>query len=326
MRALRFARQGSLEALELVDAPEPVPAPGEALVAVRAAGINPSDVKNVLGRMAQTTLPRIPGRDFAGVVVAGSAALLGAEVIGSGDGLGFTRDGSHAELLAVPEEALVRKPAELSFEHAAALGVPFLTAWSAMIDAAGIRRGETALILGINGAVGSAAGQIARWRGARVIGTLRLAAGAAPPVEPDTGLPADLLVDLSDQELVPSVLAATNGRGVDVVLDVVGGALFEPCLRCLAQHGRQVAIAATGDPRVTFNLADFYHRQAHLVGVDSLALTFADARDIFHQILPLFRDGTLHPPAVRPWPLDVALAAYRHVDRREEPAKIVLVP
>src|ERR1700728_2157030 len=174
MRALRFSRQGTLDGLEVVVLPDPVPQPGEALVEVRAAGLNPSDPKKDLDKMAQTTLPRVPGRDFAGVVVDVSAAWRGAEVLGSGDGLGFTRDGSHAELLAVPEEALVHKPSALSFEQAAAIGVPFMTAWSALVTAAAAP-------------VGAAACQIAHWRGARVIGTARL---TQDPMAPSAAIAA----------------------------------------------------------------------------------------------------------------------------------------
>jgi NADPH:quinone reductase len=325
MRALRFSRQGTLDGLEVVVLPDPIPQPGEALVEVRAAGLNPSDPKNVLGKMAQTTLPRVPGRDFAGVVVAGSAAWRGSEVLGSGDGLGFTRDGSHAELLAVPEEALVLKPPALSFEQAAAIGVPFMTAWSALVTAAGIQRGETALVTGAAGTVGAAACQIARWRGARVIGTVRV---ARDPMAPSAAVAAiaDPLIDLEREDLVAAVHAATGGRGVDVALDVVGGPLFEPCLRCLAHGGRQVSISASGDPRVSFNLADFYHREARLLGVDSLALGFAQCRAILEDLMPAVLAGALTPPAIEPWALADGPAAYRLLDSGRSRAKLVLVP
>jgi NADPH2:quinone reductase len=282
----------------------------------------------VLGKMAQTTLPRIPGRDFAGVVVAGPDPLVGQAVMGSGNGLGFTRDGSHAELLAVPAAALVPKPEELSFAEAAAVGVPFLTAWSAMVSAAGLRRGETALVFGIRGAVGGAAAQIARWQGAQAIGTVRgrsggLADGWQAP-------PATLVIDLdglrSLEDLPEMVHSMTSGRGADVVLDVVGGPMFELGLRCLAPRGRQVAIAATGEPRVSFNLADFYHREARLLGVDSLALGFDESRRVFEQLLSGFRDRSLTPPEVRPWPLADGVAAYRAVLAGRTGAKVVLVP
>ena len=106
-----------------------------------AASINPSDVKNVAGAMKQTTLPRIPGRDFAGVVSAGPAEWIGAEVWGTGGDVGFTRDGTHAELIAAPTASLRRKPATLSFDEAASVGVNYMAAWFG-VEATGLRLGR----------------------------------------------------------------------------------------------------------------------------------------------------------------------------------------
>src|ERR1700712_9383 len=128
MKAVRFARFGKPDVLRVEEIPTPSPGPGEALVRVKAASINPSDWKNVEGRLEQTTLPRIPGRDFAGVVEAGPRAWIGAEVWGAGGDTGFTRDGSHAEYIVVPVASLRRKPKKLSFEQAASAGVNFITA------------------------------------------------------------------------------------------------------------------------------------------------------------------------------------------------------
>src|SRR3974377_1155434 len=122
MRALRFDQTGSLDALKVSDIPKPAPGPNEVLVEVKAAAVNPSDIKNVLGGMHETTVPRTPGRDFAGTVVAGPPQLLGQSVFGSGGDLGFRRDASHAQFLAVPEVAAVPKPATLDPVRAAAIG------------------------------------------------------------------------------------------------------------------------------------------------------------------------------------------------------------
>ncbi|MGI4984128.1 MAG: alcohol dehydrogenase catalytic domain-containing protein, partial [Janthinobacterium lividum] len=120
MKALRFDRHGAPDVLFTADVPAPVASADTAIVKVLAASINPSDVKNVAGRMTQTTLPRTPGRDYSGIVVDGPAEWLGAEVWGSGD-TGFTQDGSHAALMAVPVASLRRKPATLSHEEAASI-------------------------------------------------------------------------------------------------------------------------------------------------------------------------------------------------------------
>ncbi|MFY9971536.1 MAG: alcohol dehydrogenase catalytic domain-containing protein, partial [Roseiarcus sp.] len=169
MRAIRFEVFGDPSVLELVELAAPALDAGTALVRVMAASINPSDVKNVAGTMKQTTLPRIPGRDFAGVVEAGPAQWIGAEVWGTGGDVGITRDGTHAEMIAVPTASLRRKPGPLSFDEAASVGVNYMAAWLG-IEAAGLKAGETVLLIGAGGGVGSAAAQIARRLGARVIG------------------------------------------------------------------------------------------------------------------------------------------------------------
>ena len=132
MKALRISQFGGLENLELCELSQPHPGADEVLVQVKAAGLNSSDVSNVLGKHPYTTLPRIPGRDFAGVVVEGPDALMGKEVWGTGKEFGFTRDGAHSEFIVVPIDAVALKPATLSFAQAAACGVAYTTAWSAV--------------------------------------------------------------------------------------------------------------------------------------------------------------------------------------------------
>jgi NADPH2:quinone reductase len=309
MRALRFARTGALENLgvEIID--RPVPGPGEALVRVQAAAINPSDVKNVLGKMELTTVPRTPGRDFAGVVEQGPSTLIGRLVFGTGGDLGFRRDGSHAEYLTVPVEAILIRPEVLSPEQAAASGLPYLTA-SAALRAAGLQSGETILITGATGAVGSAAARIASWKGARVIGTVQNSAQR----DTTSDLPLDQYIDLSTAPLPASVLSATAGHGVSVVLDVVGGPLFEPCLQCVARRGRHIVIGSVGDGRVSFNLTDFYHREGRIFGVDTLKLDFAESAALLREIIPGFEQGLFKPPEHETLTLDQAAQAYRKIN------------
>ena len=128
MKALQFDQTGDLSSLRFVDVPTPVSGADEVLVQIKAAGLNPSDVKNVLGRFPYTTLPRVPGRDFAGVVVEGPQALIGQEVWGTGRELGFFADGSHAQFVKLPANGVAHKPSHLSFTQAASLGVPWLHA------------------------------------------------------------------------------------------------------------------------------------------------------------------------------------------------------
>src|SRR6266571_6491045 len=229
MRALQFTEFGPVSNLRLIELPEPQADSVAAIVKVAAGAISPSDVKNVEGKMEHTTLPRVPGRDYAGTVIHGPVEWIGVEVWGTGGEIGYSIDGSHAELIAVPVASLRRKPKTLSFEQAAAIGVTYLAAWLGLVEYAQLAPGETLLVIGASGGVGGAAAQIGKWRGARVIGVdqhqLRSDSPAARAVD-------DFFV-LEDGTLDAIVARATGGRGAQVIFDTVGGPMFEPALKAL---------------------------------------------------------------------------------------------
>lgn len=281
MRAIRFKSFGDPSVLELAEVAAPAIAETMALVRVMAASVNPSDVKNVAGAMKQTTLPRIPGRDFAGVVEAGPPEWIGAQVWGTGN-TGFTRDGSHAEMIAVPAASLRRKPDNLSFDQAASVGVNYMAAWCG-VEAAGLRGGETVLLIGAGGGVGGAAAQIARRLGARVIGADR---HAPHPDAPIHGIAEKLI--LGTEDLPAEVRMATGGNGADVVFDLVGGVMFRSAVNSLALRGRLVEIAATGQREVSFDLADFYHNESRLYGVDTLKRDLTASAEVLEVLMPGF--------------------------------------
>ncbi len=292
MQALRFHRFGDLSELRLEEVARPVPRPGELLVAVRAASVNPSDVKNVAGKMEGTTLPRVPGRDFAGVVVEGPPELLGSDVWGAGGEVGFTRDGTHAEFVALPEDGVSSKPATLDFGDAAASGVNFVTAWVGVHDAIGLGPGETILVTGASGGVGSSVVQLARWMGARSIGLDRATAGALPPE-----LRPDISLTVGD-DVLTAIASETGGRGVEAVFDTVGEPLFATNIAALGDRGRYVLIASAGERRVAFDILDFYHKRLRLIGVDSRAIRSAEAAAILSRLRPGFESGRLRAPHV----------------------------
>jgi len=314
MRALRITNFGPPSVLRIEEIAIPEPGVGEVLVQVKAAAINPSDIGNVAGRFKSTTLPRTPGRDFAGIAVKGMRHE-GAEVWGSSANLGIVSDGSHAEYVVVPGETVSIKPRCLSMAQAAAIGVPYITAWASVVSAAQIQPGETILIVGAAGAVGQAATQIANWKQARVL-------GADIGHDPIPG--AEWTVNTSIEDLRERVLELTAGRGVDAVFDTVGGLLFEPALRSLRHGGRQVAISSAGAPRVSFNLVDFYHNFSRLLGVDSYGLTSAQVGEIEEELRSGFENGALKPPTVEIVPFDQAVQAYNRVADRQTIVKQVL--
>jgi len=309
MRAMRFEAFGDPSVLKVAEVPAPtVDEKAAGLVRVIAASINPSDVKNVAGTMKQTTLPRIPGRDFAGVVEAGPAEWIGAEVWGTGGDVGFTRDGTHAEMIAVPVASLRRKPDILSFDEAASVGVNYMAAWCG-IEAASLKAGEIVLLIGAGGGVGAAAAQIARRLGARVIGADNRMPRPDAPIE---AIAEKLIIGVED--LPAEVRAATGGRGADVVLDLVGGVMFRSALKCLALRGRLVEIAATGQREVSFDLVDFYHNESRLFGVDTLKRDLTACAEVLNVLTPGFVAGDYHAaPIAETCGLSEAQEAYRKV-------------
>ena len=321
MLALRLERFGPPDMLEAVDVPMPVAGPGSALVHVAAASVNPSDVKNVEGAMEGTVLPRVPGRDFAGTVVDGPAEWVGAEVWGTGGDVGFTRDGSHAEAIQLPADALVRKPRNLSFEQAASIGVTFVVAWLGLVEYGQLQGGETVAVIGAGGGVGGAVAQIAKGLGARVIGLDRQ--------PPPAGAPASGVLDAfvgTGETAAQEVRRVTDGCGASLVFDAVGGVMFETALHLAAPRGRVVEISATGKRRVEFDLIDFYHNETRLIGADSRKLDVVASGRLMAELVPGFETGLYKPPLIAErYPLSNAREAYRAVARGIT-GRVVLTP
>ena len=308
MKAIQFKSFGSPDVLELVELPRPACPEGSAIVQVRSSSVNPSDVKNVAGSFGKTTLPRVPGRDFSGMVVEGPASWVGADVWGTGGDIGFTRDGSQAEFLMIPVAALVRKPESLSHEQASAIGVNFIVAWLGTIDYARLLEGETLVIIGIGGGVGGAVAQIAKARGCRVIGVDR----APPPADS----PASRLIDewlLFDDSMAKRANELTKG-GADVLFDAVGGIAFEPALHMAKHRGRVVEISAVGKRRVEFDLIEFYHNETQLFGADSAKLGVVESARIMLALKDEFDKGLYQAPLIaQRFPLQAATQAYQAV-------------
>ncbi len=322
MQVVEFAKFGDPAQLQLVERPMPKADGRNAVVRVEAASVNPSDVKNVAGRMAQTSLPRVPGRDYSGVVVDGPQNWIGKSVWGTGGDVGFTRDGSHAEYIAVPVESLVEKPASLSYEQASAVGVTFVTAWCALVEVAKLEKGETIAIFGSAGGVGGAAVQIAKRIGARVIGINR---SMPDPDAPVTRL-TDVLLDGTDPDL-PGVLRSLNaGRGADVVFNAAGGSYFNVALAILGHRGRLVEITSPTQRHVTFDLVDFYHNESQLFGVDTLKQNLVASARILEKIGEGFDDGSFHAPVIaKTVRLRDAASAYEMVSQGGR-GRVVLKP
>jgi NADPH2:quinone reductase len=324
MQAILIERFGDPSELRPTEVAKPDPGEGAVLVEIHAAAVNRSDVLNARGSFPFTTLPRIPGRDFAGIVVEGPRELVGTEVWGTGGGeLGFIRDGSHARYLAVSRNAVVPKSDTLSLEEAAASGLAYVTAGSALVELGGVSAGETILVTGAAGGVGSAAVMIARWKGAGVIGAIKDESERA--MAERAGV--EVIVDTSRGEVTDAVLAATDGRGANLVLDAVGGPLFEPALNSLGEKGRMVVITTTPSKQhVSFNLLDFYRKGLRLFGLMTSFLDAEGSAAVLRDLGPGFDEGILRAPAIAEgYPLEQVGKAYARVESGEVAGRVLLV-
>ena len=319
MFALQFTEKGNLDSLKHVEVSTPVAVAGDILVEIRAAGLNPSDVKNVLGRFPYTTVPRIPGRDFAGVVVDGPSHLLGRAVWGTGKGLGFTRDGSHASHIALAAGDVAFKPEALNFAQAASCGVPFTTAWDAL-ERSGVKAGTTLLVIGANGAVGDAAVNLAKARGAQVLAAVRRPESLSELT--GRGIAAILL---GDPAALPAQVEEHFKGGAEVIFDTTGFWL-PAAVPALATFGRIAIIAAPVDGNVQLPALALYRRGGVLVGVNSLLYTPQECAAMLDGFGSLFDQGLLPlPNELREVPLSEGVASYQAVNSGSS-EKIILLP
>lgn len=319
MQALQLSATGSLDALQLRQLPKPVAQAGEVLVEVRATGVNPSDIKNVQGLFPYTTTPRIPGRDFAGVVVEGPPELLGKAVWGgTGKGFGFYQDGCHAQYVVVPANAVALLPESLTFAQAATCGVPFITAWDAL-ERSEVKTGTRLLIMGA-GAVARAAQVLAQARGADVV----VAARRAEVVQSlqDQGVKAFQLA--AAEQLPEQAREHFAGQAPEVIFETTGFWLAA-AVNSLDTFGRIAVIAAPKDGVISLSSLNLYRRGGSIIGVNSLLYSLEDCAQMLTQIGAAFDGGLPAPEGFIELPLTEALAAYHKVSAGGS-EKIVLIP
>ncbi len=323
MKALKIERFGPLENLQVRDVQDP-PLPSDCVrIEVEAAGVNPSDTGVALGRFAHATLPRILGRDYAGKIIEGPQHLIGTPVWGSGGGLlGLTQDGSHAERMLLPIDAVIARPPHLSAEEAAVTGVPFVTAWSALVELATFRTGEWAIVSGAAGAVGAATVGLVKALGGHAIALVL--SGTDPGRLDGLGVDAVLRSDVDD---VPAaVFDLTSGRGADVALNAVGAPVFAMLAASLALDGRMVIFSAARGKDVTFDLFTFYRRRFRFFGLDTAAFDLTHIARVYEKFGPLFESRAVSPPPIGArFPLVRAREAYERV-AAGEPGKVVIIP
>ena len=340
MKAIVFRQHGRPEVLQYVDVPDSEPRPNEVLVRVRACALNHLDLW-VRGGLPNVPipLPHIPGSDVAGAI-----AKIGSEVttvrVGqkvvlapgvscgkcaacvSGQdnrcrqftNLGYMIDGGCAEFVRVPEVNCLPYPENLSFEQAAAIPLVFQTAWHMLIARAELQPGEDVLVLGAGSGVGSAAIQIAKFFGARVIAT----AGSDEKLAKARELGADHAINHKSQKIRDEVRRITNKRGVDVVFEHVGTATWDDSLASLALAGRLVTCGNTTGYDAKIDLRFLFSRQLSLLG------SYMGVKSELHTVMKLVAAGRLKPVVDRTFPLAEAGAAHAYLETGQQFGKVVL--
>lgn len=340
MKAIRFHEHGGTEVLRYEEAPNPIPDADEALIRVKACALNHLDIwaRNGLPNV-RIPLPHISGSDISGTVewVPAEEKELrkGDEVIvnpGLGCGrcdrclagrddqcrhytiIGYGVDGGYAELVKVRRTHIIHKPQAMTFEEAASFPLVSETAYHMLATKAHVSPGETVLVLGANSGVGSAAVQVAKAFGARVIAT----AGDAEKTERARRLGADEVVDHYSQDVLAEVKRLTGNRGVDVVVEHVGKSTWDSSVKALAKGGRLVTCGATTGATVTTDLRYVYNRELTIYG------SFMAGMGELLEVVKLYEQGRLRTVVDSVYPLEKAADAQTRMEGSQHFGKIVL--
>lgn len=343
MRAFVMREHGGLDVLRPEDVPDPQPGPGEVVVRVHAVAVNRLDlgVRENVAHAYVVKLPLIPGYDVAGEVVAvapdvtgvaiGERAYVhydyscgrcefcldGDESLCSDYGImGVDHDGGYAEFVLAPARNIFPLRAGASFEAAAAAGSVYLTAYHMLFARAGLRAGESVLVTAAGSGVGGAALELARWAGARVHAT----AGSAGKRERALADGAESAIDYTVAGWHSELLAATDGRGVDIVVHHTGADTFGEALRALAPRGRIVVCGATSGAEARIDLIELFARQWSVIGSSD-----GTRRELI-EVFKLLEAGFITPRIDSVLPLEDAPAAQERLARRDHYGRILLTP
>jgi NADPH:quinone reductase-like Zn-dependent oxidoreductase len=340
MKVARFHKFGGPEVLLYEEAPKPAPKPGEALVRVRAVGINHVDLDHRAGTSRiPLTFPHILGREFAGELAqdagdfkAGDRVWITCRIpcrkcelcLAGRDNLcvqegyfGLDIPGGYAEYVAVPIANLNALPKQVSYEDAAAAQIAFGTAWHVLVNRGSLQAGQTVLIQAAGSGIGSAAVQVAKLAGAAMI---IATASSEKKLEQARALGATHLINYSSKKFADQVMAITGGRGVDVVMEHIGGEVFTESLKCLARGGIIVTVGAHAGEVVPFDIIPFFRRELRLSGSKNASVLE------LRKVMGLVADGKLKPVIHKALPLAQAAEAHRVVDSRDFFGKVILLP
>ncbi len=316
MKAIRFHELGGPEVLKLEDVPDPTPGDGDVLVSLAASGVNPTDASRRSGRMGQgIEFPAMMGVEGAGTVVEVGKDVASVAV---GDRVIVRQTiGTYAELIAVPERVVFPVPENLTLVEASTIAIIYTTAWAALCVQGRAKAGDAVLVQAAASGVGVAAVQLAKQLGCTVIGT----ASSAEKLEWAGQYGLDHGVNYAEQDFAEEARRLTDGRGVDVIIDGVGGDVLARGINALARFGRLAVFGGAGGRETSFPVAGLYRNSVSVMGAGG-SLT---SPDDFSQILVWFGEGKLRPTIDRTWPLADAVEAHRYQESRQIKGKSALV-
>jgi len=320
MRAVEITKPGGPEVLRLAERPQPVPKPGEILIKVAAAGVNRADV---LQRMGLYAVPAdasdLPGLEIAGEVVSTGKAFKAGDKV-----CALVHGGGYAEYCVVPEVQALPVPKGLSLTEAASLPETFFTVWSNVYDRAGLKPGESLLVQGGSSGIGVTAIQMAAATGNRVFAT----AGSDEKCAACVRLGASQAFNYKTQDWSNELRAATGGKGVNVILDMVGGDYVPKELKCLADEGRLVFIAFLRGPKTELDINELMRRRLTISGSTlrprPVEFKGAIACSLREKIWPLIEAGKIKPEIYKTFPLEQAADAHRLMETSQHIGKLVL--
>ena len=320
MKTIRVHEFGGPEVLRFEDEQTPSPGPGEFLVRMRAIGINPVETYIRAGKYARLpALPYTPGNDGAGIIEQIGEAVKqfkpGDRVYTAG-----TLSGAYAEFALCKTEQVLRLPQNVSFAQGAAVGTPYATAYRGLFQRAQAKPGETVLVHGASGGVGTAAVQLARARGLRALGTAGSDLGRKLVIEQG----AHEVFDHHAPDHFEQVMKATNGRGVDLIVELLANVNLGKDLTILAKGGRVVVIGSRG--RIEIDPRDTMQRDADIRGMVLPNASAAEMASIHAALIAGLENGSLHPVIGKELPLSEAPQAHRAVMEPGALGKIVLLP
>ena len=326
MQAVEITAFGAPEVLRLGERPVPLAGVGELLIRVAASGVNRPDVLQRKGHYAPPAgASDLPGLEVAGVIESGDAAALAAAGFAVGDRVcALVAGGGYAEYCVAPVAQCLPVPAGLSDVEAASLPETFFTVWSNVFDRARLQAGETQLVQGGSSGIGVTAIQLARARGATVI----ITAGSDEKCAACLALGAHHAINYKSQDFVAEVQRITEGRGVDVVLDMVAGPYVAREVECLAEDGRIVIIAVQGGVKAEFNAALVLRKRLVITGSTlrprPVAFKAAIAQALREQVWPLLASGAIKPVIHSTFAAADAAQAHALMESNQHIGKIVL--